>query len=87
MANDQSNSKSTDRANIADHSGRGSQDAVRHEKDALHHKFHEGQQSSAKDESNDQRSPARAQQDSVDVQPSDGQPEISKVGSRDAPGG
>jgi hypothetical protein len=28
-----------------------------------------------------------AQQDSPDVQPGEGQPEIPKVGSRDAPGG
>jgi|HubBroStandDraft_6_1064221.scaffolds.fasta_scaffold132599_4 hypothetical protein len=51
-----------------------SQDAVRHEKDALHHKFHKGPQPGSADEGNDQQ---------IDGQ----QPEIPKVGSRDAPGG
>ena len=65
-----------------------SQDAVRHEKDALHHKFHKGPQPSSAVEKNDQQSQARAQQDSVDMQQIEGQqPEIPKVGSRDAPGG
>lgn len=64
-----------------------SQDAARHHKDALHHKFHTGPQRSGAAEKNDQGSQARAQQDSVDMQPNDGQPEIPKVGSRDAPGG
>ena len=65
-----------------------SQDAVRHEKDALHHKFHKGPQQSRADEKDDRQSQARAQQDSVDMQQIEGQqPEIPKVGSRDAPGG
>ena len=65
-----------------------SQDAVRHEKDALHHRFHKDPQASAEEERNDQKSQARAQQDSVDMQQIEGQqPEIPKVGSRDAPGG
>jgi hypothetical protein len=65
-----------------------SQDAVRHEKDALHNKFHKGPQRGGADEKNDQESQARAQQDSVDMQQIEGQqPEIPKVGSRDAPGG
>jgi hypothetical protein len=84
MAND--NAKSADRENKSDHTDQGSQDAVRHEKDALHHKFHNTPQPSRADERKNQRSQARAQQDSVDIQ-SDGQPEIPKVGSRDAPGG
>jgi hypothetical protein len=87
MANDNTNAKGTEHGNISDHIGQGSQDAVRHEKDALHHKFHNGPRSSA-DEKNDQQSQARAQQDSVDMQQIDGeQPEIPKVGSHDAPGG
>ena len=64
-----------------------SQDAVRHEKDAMHHKFHKGPQASGAAKKSDQESQARMQQDSVDMQPSEGQPEIPKVGSRDAPGG
>jgi hypothetical protein len=40
------------------------------------------------DEKNDQRSRETAQQDSVDIQEGEeDQPEIPKVGSRDAPGG
>ena len=85
MPNDKSSAKSSDRS---DQTGQGSQDAVRHEKDALHHKFHKGPQPSGTDEKNDQQSQARAQQDSVDMQQIEGQqPEIPKVGSRDAPGG
>jgi hypothetical protein len=68
------------------HAGQ-SQDAVRHEKDALHHKFHKIPHPGGAVEKNDQQSQARAQQDSVDMQPNEGQPEIPKVGSRDAPGG
>jgi hypothetical protein len=65
-----------------------SQDAVRHQKDALHHKFHKVSQPRAADGKNGQQSQARAQQDSVDVQHSETpQPEIPKVGSRDALGG
>jgi hypothetical protein len=63
-----------------------SQDALRHQKDALHHKFHKGPQPSGAAEKTDQASQARVQ-DSVDMQPNEGQPEIPKVGSRDAPGG
>ena len=63
-----------------------SQDAVRHQKDALHHKFHHGRQRA--DQKADQLSQARAQQDSVDMQQIEGrQPETPKVGSLDAPGG
>ena len=64
-----------------------SQDAVRHEKDALHHKFHSGPQRREVNEKNNQGQQAKAQEDSVDMQQSEGQPEIPKVGSRDAPGG
>ncbi len=64
-----------------------SPDAVRHEKDALHHKFHKSPQPGARAEKPDQQAQARTQQDSADMQPSEGQPEIPKVGSRDAPGG
>jgi hypothetical protein len=39
------------------------------------------------DGKHEQRSPAGTQQDSADAQPGEGQPEIPKVGSRDAPGG
>jgi len=88
MANDNTNAKGTERGNSSAHIGQGSQDAVRHEKNALHHKFHNGPRPSAEDEKNDQQSQARAQQDSVDMQQIDGQqPEIPKVGSHDAPGG
>ena len=73
--------------NRSDHRGL-SQDAVRHQKDALHHKFPIGRQSNEADQKTDQQSQARAQQDSVDMQQIEGrQPEIPKVGSLDAPGG
>jgi hypothetical protein len=48
-----------------------SQDALRHEKDALHHKFHSAPQPDAAPETSEAGE----------------QPEIPKVGSRDAPGG
>jgi hypothetical protein len=87
MANDNENAN-RDRGSLADQTRRGSQDAVRHEKDVLHHKFHNGPRSSADTEKNDRRSQERAQQDSADMQQiEEQQPEIPKVGSRDAPGG
>ncbi len=49
-----------------------SRDAVRHEQDALHHKFHKSPLPASGEEEND-------------VQPSAA--EIPQVGSRDAPGG
>jgi hypothetical protein len=89
MQNASNNAKDdSDRGNTPDHRGQQSQDAVRHQKDALHHKFHNGQQSGGSDQKADQQSQARAQQDSVDMQQIEGQqPEIPKVGSLDAPGG
>jgi hypothetical protein len=88
MANDNLDPKSSRRGNISDDGGQGSQDAIRHEKDALHHKFHDRPRVSVEDERNDQQSQARAQQDSVEMQQIEGQqPEIPKVGSLDAPGG
>ena len=64
-----------ERRGRSDPTGHGSQDSVRHHKDALHHKFHKAPPGSAADEVKQ------------DTQPSEGQPEIPKVGSRDAPGG
>jgi hypothetical protein len=65
----------------------GSQDAVRHQKDALHHKFPKDPQPSAAEKRIARRSQAKAQQDSVEMQQNEGLPEVPKVGSRDAPGG
>jgi hypothetical protein len=88
MHNDSNNAKDSDRGNTLSHRGQRSQDAVRHEKDALHHKVQDGQQSGRSGHKSDQLSQARAQQDSVDMQQIEGQqPEIPKVGSLDAPGG
>ncbi len=53
---------------VADRQTGQSQDAIRHQRDALHHKFH--------------KSPEGDSQ-----QLEEQQPEIPKVGSRDAPGG
>jgi hypothetical protein len=69
----------------SDQAGQGSQDAIRHQKAALHHKFHNGSQSSGADQRNDQQSQASAH--SVDLQSEGQPPEIPKVGSRDAPRG
>jgi hypothetical protein len=77
-----------DNAKVSNRQTGQSQDAVRHERDALHHKFHKGPHPSGEAEKSDQQSQARAQQDNVDMQQIEGQqPEIPKVGSRDAPGG
>jgi hypothetical protein len=65
----------------------GSQDAVRHQKDALHHKFPKDPQPSSAEKRTARQSQAKAQQDSVEMQKSEGLPEVPKVGSRDAPGG
>jgi hypothetical protein len=85
---DDNKDANSDRRNPSDQTDQRSQDTRRHQNDALHHKFPNGPQSSAADEKHAQKSQARAQQDSVDMQQSEGQqPEIPKVGSRDAPGG
>jgi hypothetical protein len=87
MHNDTNDVNGSGRGNTQDHRAL-SQDAVRHQKDALHHKFHNGRRSNEADQKADQQSQARAQQDSVDMQQIEGrQPEIPKVGSLDAPGG
>ncbi len=88
MHNDNDSANSFDLGNSSEHRSQLSQDAVRHQKDRLHHKFHTSQLSGESDRKADQQSQARAQQDSVDMQEIEGQqPEIPKVGSRDAPGG
>jgi hypothetical protein len=85
---DSYNAKDSGRGSTSDRGGELSQDAVRHQKDALHHKFHNGRQSKEADQKAGQQAQARAQQDSVDMQQIEGQqPEIPKVGSLDAPGG
>jgi hypothetical protein len=86
MSNENKDSDNTSSSKVSNRQTDQSQDAVRHEKDALHHKFHSGPRRSVPDEKNNQGSQA-AQEDSVDMQQSEGQPEIPKVGSRDAPGG
>lgn len=71
--------------NLPDPRGQ-SQDAVRHDRDALHHKFPKGPRSGSADEVNASRD--RAQRESIDTEPDDAQPrEVPRVGSRDAPGG
>jgi hypothetical protein len=69
--------------------GQQSQDALRHRQDAAHHKFHKSPQGGAADTHRGQRSEGGPQQDDSDINQSDAeqQPEIPKVGSRDAPGG
>jgi hypothetical protein len=74
MPNDNKNAN-RDRRGPSDPTRQRSQDAVRHQEDALHHKFHKAPPGSTADEVKQ------------DTQPSEGQPEIPKVGSRDAPGG
>jgi hypothetical protein len=58
--------------------GQQSQDAQRHQQDPAHHKFYSSQQSQGE-----------PQQDDSDMDQTEAgqQPEIPKVGSRDAPGG
>jgi hypothetical protein len=76
--------KTTAPTQVSDRPTGQSQDAIRHERDALHHKFHKGPE----DQKASTQSQARAQQDSVDMQQLEGQqPEIPKIGSSDAPGG
>ena len=77
-----------DRRNLSEQMGQRSQDAVRHLQDAQHHKFANGPKFSAADEKNPQQFQASADQESVDMQDGEEQqPEVPKVGSRDAPGG
>lgn len=71
MHNQNDSANTCDRKNTAARAGQLAQDAQRHQKDEA-----------------EQLAQARAQQDSVDMQEIEGQqPEIPKVGSRDAPGG
>ena len=71
MANDNHGANGTQRASAPEQNTGQSQDASRHRKDALHHKFHSGPRP---DETVEKGEPVE-------------QPEIPKVGSRDAPGG
>jgi hypothetical protein len=72
MANDNNGANGAHRGDISDQkTSQQSQDALRHEGDALHHKFHKGPQPGSTAEKGEPEE----------------QPEIPKVGSRDAPGG
>jgi hypothetical protein len=64
-----------------------SQDAQRHQLDSKHHKYHKGPRQDGADRS--PQSLRRSQRDGDDMNQSEAklQPEIPKVGSRDAPGG
>jgi hypothetical protein len=96
MSSDSKNSDMNDRSgsgndpkreNERAKTGQQSQDALRHQQDARHHKFHNGPLPGGADDKTGQKSQARAQQDSVDIQSDGQQPEVPKVGSRDALGG
>ena len=72
MANDNNRANGTLRGKVPGaNTGQQSQDALRHQQDALHHKFHSGPRPDAAAETSEAGE----------------QPEIPKVGSRDAPGG
>jgi hypothetical protein len=66
-----------------------SQDALRHQQDAAHHKVHKSREPGGADARRAQHSQGGPQQDDADMNQSEAgqQPEIPKVGSRDAPGG
>jgi hypothetical protein len=67
---------------------RQSQDALRHERDALHHKFHKGPlRDTSLLDNKSARQPYNEAEQEGDLEQLEGQPEIPKVGSRDAPGG
>jgi len=68
MNSDDKDANTTAPTPVADRQTGQSQDAIRHQRDALHHKFHKGLEDDMQ-------------------QPEGQQPEIPKVGSRDAPGG
>jgi hypothetical protein len=73
----------------AQKTGQQSQDALRHQQDVAHHKVHKSPPSAAADTRNGQQSQGRSQTDDTASNESEAgqQPEIPKVGSRDAPGG
>jgi len=84
MSNHDKDAKTTGPTQVSDRPTGQSQDAIRHQRDALHHKFHKDPH----DEKSSAQAQARAQQESADMQQLEGQqPEIPKVGSSDAPGG
>jgi hypothetical protein len=69
--------------------GQQSQDAQRHQQDAVHHKVHKSPRPSAADTQNARQAQRGPQNGDINGNDSDAgqQPEIPKVGSRDAPGG
>jgi hypothetical protein len=75
--------------NTEQRTGQQSQDAQRHQQDAAHHKVHKSPQPGATDTRSGQQSQGRPQKDDTAISESEAgqQPEIPKVGSRDAPGG
>jgi hypothetical protein len=78
MSNDDNNPDAAIPLKVSDRQVGQSQDAIRHQKDAVHHKFHKGPVDGKTDQ----------QLGDDDAQQIEGQqPEIPKVGSRDAPGG
>ncbi len=85
MPDDTKKLANDDGGRLSDQSRQRSPDAVRHQKDALHHKFHNDPQPPKEEKRQQPQQPATAQKG--DTQPSEGQPEIPKVGSRDALGG
>lgn len=75
------NKDSTSDVAAKEHGKGQSQDAIRHEKDALHHKFHKGSPHQAS------ALPPLVETQSDAGEQIEAQPEVPKVGSRDAPGG
>jgi hypothetical protein len=73
----------------AQKTGQQSRDALRHQQDAAHHKVHKSPPPAAADTRNGQQSQGSSQKDDTAINESEPgqQPEIPKVGSRDAPGG
>jgi hypothetical protein len=70
------NNNSNDRDSTPGQHGEGSQDALRHKEDAVHHKLHKGPP-----DTKDHQSPERAQQDSLE------RAQTPKLGSRAEQGG
>jgi len=100
MSNDKTNANRSDGGNsikndtkrvseVAPKTAQQSQDAQRHQQDAAHHKFHSSPHQGVADAQRDQQLQGGPQQDDGDMSQSEAgqQPEIPKVGSRDAPGG
>jgi|SRR5476651_1731169 hypothetical protein len=88
VSNDNNNANNSNGgSDPAQNTGQPSQDAKRHQQDSKHHKYHKGPQQDGADRSPQSLRRSQSDNDEMNQSGAKQQPEIPKVGSRDAPGG